>query len=572
MKRRFQFWMMILALAGWLPAGCSSSPLVKKAEPASQSDSPNRRARGASRKGTAAAVEEMPVQALAHFAAAFSHDLNGNSAQALEEYCRAALANPSYEPVVIEAARRCIRSQKPDRALEVLTPAATRLDASGTLYAWLGLAYGQAGKKELAISANRTAIKKMPRSLPAYQNLAQIYFQDRETNAALQVLGQAADQSPNDATFLIDLAELYSRFARTPNPKDDPAKGRIRGLLDRAADLGPKNPLILHRLGDSYLQLGEPDKAEEVFLRLVKIHPDIMSVRGKLADLYLRAGKMDKASEQLEAIAKEDPTNPRTQSALGAIALGANKLPEAASFFERALLLNPEIEPVYYDLAGVKLNLRKPEEALALLEKARSKFRPRFVIEYYTAMSHVLLKNYREARNSFTSAEIQAKASEPARLNQVFYYQFGSACERAGDYDQAEKHFQKCLALAPNYAEAMNYLGYMWTEQGVKLDQAHALIEKAVELEPKNPAFLDSLGWILFKLNQPKEALPWLLKSIENSPEPDSTLFDHLGDIYAALKEFSLARDAWCNSLSVELSDQIKQKLEAAPGMGETPP
>ena len=78
----------------------------------------------------------------------------------------------------------------------------------------------------------------------------------------------------------------------------------------------------------------------------------------------------------------------------------------------------------------------------------------------------------------------------------------------------------------------MNYMGYMWAEHGMKLDQAKALIEKAIKAEPKNAAYLDSLGWVLFKLNQPKEALGHILKAVELSEEPDPTLLDHLGDIY----------------------------------------
>jgi tetratricopeptide (TPR) repeat protein len=76
------------------------------------------------------------------------------------------------------------------------------------------------------------------------------------------------------------------------------------------------------------------------------------------------------------------------------------------------------------------------------------------------------------------------------------------------------------------------------------------MIEKAVELEPKNAAYLDSLGWVLFKLKLPSESLPYLLKAIEQSKEPDPTLYDHLGDVYAELKQSEKARETWEKSLS----------------------
>src|SRR5262249_36975871 len=111
-------------------------------------------------------------------------------------------------------------------------------------------------------------------------------------------------------------------------------------------------------------------------------------------------------------------------------------------------------------------------------------------------------------------------------------------------------------------AEAQNYLGYMWAEHDMKLDKARELIEKAVKAEPKNAAYLDSLGWVLLKLRQPKDAVVYALKAVELSEEPDAALYDHLGDIYAALKETDKARDAWNKSLSVEPNEEIRKKLE----------
>ncbi len=102
----------------------------------------------------------------------------------------------------------------------------------------------------------------------------------------------------------------------------------------------------------------------------------------------------------------------------------------------------------------------------------------------------------------------------------------------------------------------------MWADRGEHLDHARELIEKAVKAEPKNAAYLDSLGWVLYKLNRPKEALPYLLKALQFSEEEDATLYDHVGDIYAALGQTDKARDSWRKSLKLEASDQVRKKLE----------
>src|SRR5258708_20207776 len=103
----------------------------------------------------------------------------------------------------------------------------------------------------------------------------------------------------------------------------------------------------------------------------------------------------------------------------------------------------------------------------------------------------------------------------------------------------------------------------MSAERGVKLDKARGLIEKAVQLEPKNAAFLDSLGWVLFKQNQPDVALQNILKATELSEEPDATVYDHLGDIYAALKQQDKAREAWRKSLTLDANDEVRKKFKS---------
>jgi tetratricopeptide (TPR) repeat protein len=104
------------------------------------------------------------------------------------------------------------------------------------------------------------------------------------------------------------------------------------------------------------------------------------------------------------------------------------------------------------------------------------------------------------------------------------------------------------------------------------LEEARKLIEQAVKIQPESSAFLDSLAWVLFKLNKPREALPPMLKAIENSKKPDATLFDHLGDIYTALQQHDKARAAWADALKVKPNEQIQRKFDASPAIRPSAP
>jgi Flp pilus assembly protein TadD len=147
----------------------------------------------------------------------------------------------------------------------------------------------------------------------------------------------------------------------------------------------------------------------------------------------------------------------------------------------------------------------------------------------------------------------------------MFYFQLGAAHERAGHLEEAESYLNKALELAPEDTETLNYLGYMWADKGVRLDEAKVLIERALKLEPKNAAFLDSLAWVLFRQQKFEEALAQMEAALANLQEPDATIYDHQGDILAALGRMDEARKAWAKSLELEPNDGIRRKLEGKP-------
>jgi tetratricopeptide (TPR) repeat protein len=521
------------------------------------------------RTATADRPAEKAAQAHAHYAAAVIHDMNDETEAALEDYFKAASDDPSDEELVLEVSRRFIQNKQLEKALDLLSRAAAEPEASGAVFARLGVVYGQLGKPDQAIAAGRTAIKRSPDALPSYQNLFVNYLQSKQEQEALKVLDEAAKQQNVDADFLVGLSELYLSYATQVPSQKDKAHSKAVASLSRAEKLNPANPSLRLRLAEAYNSLGNSEKAADLYLELLKKLPDLPMLRerihAKLAGIYLRSSNHKRAVEQLEAIIRDDPTNPEAYYYLGYLSYTDKKPAQAAEYFSKTIVLNPDFPDPYYELALSQISLNKPDEALSTLDKARKKFAQNYTLELCTGLAYGRKKEYKEAAEHYTAAEVIAKATDPSRLDDQFYFQLGATYERMGDYTQAEQYFEKCLQLAPDSAEAQNYLGYMWAEHNLKLDKARELIERAVKAEPKNAAYLDSLGWVLFKLHQPKEALGYTLKAVELSEEPDATLFDHLGDIYTALNQPEKARDAWTKSLAVEPNDEIRKKLETGP-------
>ncbi len=508
------------------------------------------------------------MAAHAHYAAAIIHELNEEPEPALREFMLAARSEPADEDLLLEVSQRLLQARQFQQAIELLAPATHRTEASGILFLRLGVAYAQIGDAQKAIEANRTALQRTPGLLPAYQNLFLNYLQTKQPEAALQTLDEAAAQPQADAEFLISLAELYTTCgAQFPGLREI-TRPRAVAMLNRAASAPGLAPALRLKLADGLNLFGDTEKAAAAYLELVNqpnLSPALRELlRTKLADIYLRTRDPQRAATQLEAIVRDNPANPAAYYFLGHIALEQKSWTNAVENFQKMILFNPDLEQAYYDLASAQIALDRGDDAVATLEAAQKKFPTGFVNEYLLGVAHHARKQYAVAVNHFTSAEHLAQAGETNRLNHGFYFQLGAAFERKGDRVEAEKYFEKCLALAPDDAEALNYLGYMWAEKGENLDRARSMIERAVKADPTNAAFLDSLGWVLFQLGQPREAVEYLLKAIAQDDKPDATLFDHLGDAYAALNEMAKAREAWAKSLAIEANPAVKRKLEAA--------
>ncbi len=508
---------------------------------------------------------EQRVEALARFATAISLELNDDSDKALDNFYQAAAADTENQTLVIETTRRLLQANQTGRAIELLLRATKSPTSSSSLHSMLARSYFQAGQTNQAVAAGLGAIKKNPDALGGYQTLAEIYFQANRVEDAIRILNQAARQPKAEATFLISLAETYTKYIQLQPRLTDVLKSPALAVLNRAAALKPQNVSLLQKLADTFNLLGERDKAAEIYLALLAKFSETPILRDplreKLANIYLLSSDKQRAAELLRAIVRDNPTRyPQAFYVLGTIAFDQKKYTDAVDYFSQAIVIVPDLEQAYYDLAAAQLNVGQPQEAALTLQKAEQKFPRTFVGEFYAGLAAQKLKAYPEAIKHYTTAEVIAKTLEPYRLDYIFYFQMGAAYERNHDYELSEKAFARALELKPNDPESLNYLGYMLAERGVNLDKARDYIEQALKAEPQNGAYLDSMGWVLFKLKQPEQALGYLQKALE-AIKNDPILYDHLGDVYSALKQHDKARESWEKSIAIDPSDEVKKKL-----------
>jgi tetratricopeptide (TPR) repeat protein len=133
-------------------------------------------------------------------------------------------------------------------------------------------------------------------------------------------------------------------------------------------------------------------------------------------------------------------------------------------------------------------------------------------------------------------------------------FELAAAYERARRHADAERLFREVVLTNPAHALARNYLGYMLADRGDRLEEAVSLITRALEIEPDNPSFHDSLGWAYFKLQRYDLAESHLAKAAAGS-EDSSLVQDHYGDALFALKRVDGAIAAWQKALAGDRDD-----------------
>ncbi|HMH08930.1 MAG TPA: tetratricopeptide repeat protein [Terriglobales bacterium] len=460
------------------------------------------------------------------------------------------------------------------RAGEVLSsiPDAGR---SAKLYSALGYTYEQQKQYKNAIKAYRKAIELDRDNLDAIRGLAQNLMNDGQTDAALEQYKIIADANPEDAQTYLRMAEIYRKSGRFDLALESlkkagsmvqdsievpynmaavyQAQGRYDEGIQAMQDLLKKTEktdnsytqpeknnrsVFLERLGTIYRDNSNNPQAIETFRKMLALG-DENAERGyqQIIDTYREAKQWQQATDTAKEAVQKLP-NDRSMKMVYAAQLADMGQPDAGLQQVKSLLKGaPEDRDVYITLSQMYSRLKRWPDAEEALDKAEP---------------------------------LSAKEED----KQYIYFLRGSTYERQKKYDPAEEMFRKVLVGDPQNATALNYLGYMLADRGLKLEEALGLIKKAVDLDPSNGAYLDSLGWAYFRLGKYESAEDSLIKASQRIGT-DPTVQDHLGDLYQKTGRLKLAAAHWERAISewnktvaaeVDQSDvaRVQKKLESA--------
>jgi tetratricopeptide (TPR) repeat protein len=186
-------------------------------------------------------------------------------------------------------------------------------------------------------------------------------------------------------------------------------------------------------------------------------------------------------------------------------------------------------------------------------------------MEVHSALGDALRGDERFAEAAAAYSRAIELIDTPQEAHWVIFYTRGIAYERAGDWEASEADFREALVLEPDQPLVLNYLGYSMVEKGENLDEALAMIEKAVAARPDDGYITDSLGWVLHRLDRNDEAVPHMLRAVELTPD-DAVINDHLGDVLWVAGRKREAEFQWRRALSFGPApdldmDRVREKL-----------
>jgi len=359
------------------------------------------------------------------------------------------------------------------------------------------------------------------------------------------------------------------------------------------ARLNPGNPGIWRELGRLRVQMQAYDSAKVFFRRSVELSREpsnIMSLVG-LAGLYHHLGDNDSAVCYYRLAAEIDSTNDLLYRELTDILVIMDSLRAALDPAWHVVELNPSNKGDVRRLAVLYYSMDSLRQADSLLQACVAGGEEHTANHFYLGRIAVAREDFKRARDEFLKVSLMADSVAQSWLDLGFVYRrmgedsleieaylgglrhmqdergrlrlqfaLGATYEQSNRFEQAVSTFESVIEADSTHAEALNYLGYMLADRGERLDYAFELIRMAVDLVPDNAAFLDSFGWVYYRLGDFEKAVRHLSDAVKLDSDP--VMFDHLGDAYESSGNLEEARKWWQKALELNPEDStIQDKL-----------
>jgi len=480
---------------------------------------------------------------------------------------------------------------QPEKAIAAYERWQTLVPDADAGYVAVAQYYDREGKTDKAIDYLRKALERRPDSMQALSLLANLYSRSKRDQDAIPLYRKMVSLSGGTpeikqqlAAALLDSGE-YAEAAKilTELAKEDPYDPTVRMMMSRA-QVGarnfpeaietlkslvagdPENIEFQFYLGTAYEQGGQPAEAVKIFSKLLELSKgdseELKANRGvfqqHLAASYQDMGEYQQAIAIYEDMVKSDPT-PGTYFMLINAYRVDRQYDKALNLGKQQLEAHPGDENIALVYARSLADAGKAKEGAEILNRLMQKNPTNLDLYVNLSQIYLVARRYSDAEKVMLRAQEQKLDKERVKL------QLATVYDKQKDYDRAESLLKEILQEDPKDAIALNYIGYLLADRGIRLEEAVDYVQRALVLDPNNGAYLDSLGWAFFKMNDIQKAEKYLLQAVQLERK-DPVIQDHLGDLYFKAGNLEKAQEFWKRSLAnggeTEDVQKIRGKLE----------
>lgn len=406
---------------------------------------------------------------------------------------------------------------------------------------------------------------------------------EQDINLAVIDLQSLVSKNPNNHTYRFNLARALIAKKEIPQARlelEEAVKLRAdfvaaRELLARLYLMGGEAPLALQAAEDilkidanhvnahlirssALLVMGQRDEAQQELDYITANFPQNTNARFQQGYMAWQNGDLDTASQLFGDLYEENPQDMRGLVGIVETLASQRRMGEAIATMKGALAAEPDRQDMKIALGNLYVRAAQYDEAIAMYKEVLDK-EPNLA-----AVLFRLGETYRRKGDLNVAIDTFQRASQAAPNDPAPLLQMGLLMDGTGRREQAKPVYEQILKLEPDHPIALNNLAFIKAEEGVDLDQAMSMAQRARQKMPDSPDISDTLGWIYIKKNLSDQAVGLFTQLVQNNPNNPSFRYHYglalrqKGDVAGARRELEAAL---LNSPSKEEEGEIQELL-----------
>ena len=490
-------------------------------------------------------------QAISHFMDGQLFMIQGNYSMAILEFQDAMELDPNASAITVSMAECYWKLGKVNKSEDLLLKAINLDHDDIEAREMLANQYIYRNQQHKAIEQFLILVELAPKGDATYIiALAKLTLAQNKIKEAIAYFIKAYDIDQNRIDILEEAANLSLRSRQLDQARD---------LYKRLINIDKNNAYYLSTYIDLMVMRGDYDNGVIALESLIELEGETPERLSQLGILYYKLGNSLKAKPLFEKLVEMTDTDATVLHFLSSIYLEQNKLDSAIVIAYQIIDHFPSDPRGYLDVALVELNRENPSGAIDILDPVSEKFPKEFSVQYLLGSSYQQLKEYDKATKLLRRSLKIYPDSRGAR------HTLAIASDAMQYWSESDSLYEGLIASDTNDVQALNNYSYSLVERNTQLNKSLEMSKKAIEMEPDNAAYLDTIGWIYFKLNNAQKALYYIRRSIELEGE-NAVVLEHLGDVLIATDQMDEARIIYLRALDLDKNnDVLKQKAGVIP-------